>query len=315
MSKINRGYQSLFEYLADRDFPLMRWIDQTLYADEVKRLKNPSMPYGRRWNPKPYDDNQQIIGSFQPLADMLKDTVDTFKPYKSAYQIKQDFRQPIRGLGNIVRGVANLVGAPLVFIGNTFRYLFFSHSLQDFSYNMRLNFLRSSSWLLDGISSLIRGITQIATTPLTWLIKMPLRGLITLFKGRPNFENGSGVRRLIREGNEAINDRSGVRMAGIRYELHRKFQRAIQQKQKKGISREQEQKLFHAEGSSFDDEGFKYIDWYLFGMSMDNEKAARSYLALFNLNKQLQDFSEDGKEKYPKISKIDWDAKKQNLAP
>jgi hypothetical protein len=39
--------------------------------------------------------------------------------------------------------------------------------------------------ILDGISSIIRGATQIISTPLTWCLRMPLRGLITAVKGYP----------------------------------------------------------------------------------------------------------------------------------
>lgn len=241
MPKINRGYQSLYEYLAAKDFPFIRWIDKRWYPEEVARMQDESAwsndpasyPY-RRWNPEG-DGSVQIVGSFQPLADMLKDAVDTFKPYKAGYQAKRDYFQPLRGLGNIARGMASLLCAPLVFLVNTVK----SYSSPDratFFQNMKLNFSRTTSWMLDGIASLIRGVTQIATTPLTWLIKMPLRGLITLFKGRPLFEERASVQRLVQEGNRAVNDTDNILAVRISNELARKFKKGVlQRKQKTNI--------------------------------------------------------------------------------
>lgn len=42
--------------------------------------------------------------------------VDTFKPYKSGFYVWRDILQPLRGLGNIIKGAAYLIAAPLLFL-------------------------------------------------------------------------------------------------------------------------------------------------------------------------------------------------------
>ncbi|MBA2653938.1 MAG: hypothetical protein H0U71_02585 [Gammaproteobacteria bacterium] len=139
----------------------------------------------------PRDTNKlsfYILGGFNPLLAMRKDFVDTFKPYKSRFYIARDFLQPFRGIGNILKGVFNILVSPVLFLANTFRYAYRAiaeRSLNLFANNMAMNFARTGGGILDGITSLIRGVGQLVTTPLTWLIRMPLRGIITGVKGMP----------------------------------------------------------------------------------------------------------------------------------
>lgn len=129
-----------------------------------------------------------FLGGLNPLLAMGKDFVDTFKPYKSGYYVQRDFLQPLRGLGNIVRGVFNIVATPLMFLVNTVRYAAMAiqqKSFALFTENMALGSIKAGGGLLDGVSSIIRGATQLISTPLTWLLRMPLRGAITVIKGKP----------------------------------------------------------------------------------------------------------------------------------
>jgi uncharacterized membrane protein len=129
-----------------------------------------------------------FLGGLNPLLSMGKDFVDTFKPYKSAYYVQKDLLQPLRGLGNIVRGVFNIIATPLIFLVNTVRYAAIAIQQRSFSLfteNMALGSIKAGGGLLDGVSSIIRGATQLISTPLTWLIRMPLRGAITAIKGKP----------------------------------------------------------------------------------------------------------------------------------
>lgn len=275
MPKINKGYQSLFEYFVVKDYPFARWLDERLYSDENSRLKYLSnAPYGRRWNPNPHR-GQQILGGLQPIADMGKDFIDTFKPYKAGYHVKRDFLQPLRGVGNIAKGVANLICVSPLFLGNTVRYAFISGSVANFASNMRLNFERTASWLLDGVSSLIRGVTQVVATPLTWLIKMPLRGLITAIKGAPQITQNHGMQCLVADGKNAVQEGEVIHLDCVRHELHRKFKKAINRGQKTNIPSKQEEELFNRQY-------FKYGRSYEYPLREDRAIAALQYIGLFS---------------------------------
>ncbi len=140
----------------------------------------------------------QMKGAFQPLRDMLKDVVDTFKPYRSVWFVKRDARQPIDGLENILKGIFELIVSPLLFLLCPIYYAFRAESLKDYGAKVGTLWLQSLSWFIHGVLSVLRGATQIAATPLTWLIKIPLRGLNTLIRSllEESFavENNPGVR-------------------------------------------------------------------------------------------------------------------------
>lgn len=128
-----------------------------------------------------------LWGGLNPLLGMKKDLIDTLKPYKSNFYVFKDLLQLVSGIGNTIKGVFNCVFSPLIFLVNIFRYAYIAireKSFRLFTYNLALSSIKLGGGLLDGLSSLIRGASQIVTTPLTWLIKMPLRGLITVINGK-----------------------------------------------------------------------------------------------------------------------------------
>lgn len=51
----------------------------------------------------------------------------------------------------------------------------------------KLGCTKSFGGILEGISSLTRGVTQVITTPLTWFLKMPTRVVMSVFRGMPTF--------------------------------------------------------------------------------------------------------------------------------
>ncbi|MCX7116185.1 MAG: hypothetical protein NTW08_09825 [Gammaproteobacteria bacterium] len=115
----------------------------------------------------------------------MKDIKDTFKPYKTNSQLWRDlFKQPFYGLGNTIRGVVGLVLSPFIFLAAIISIPFVKDKTHLFKF-AGLTFAASAF-------AIFRGITQIAATPLTWL-RIPLRALITYFKGRPNIEDNKGL--------------------------------------------------------------------------------------------------------------------------
>lgn len=123
----------------------------------------------------------QLSGMLQPLVKMKKDLTDTFEPYYTLKKHTKDCLQPINGVKNILSGVCNLlVGVTFITIEVAFLPLSLC-SLED-----RLEWLSSViyplTWIVRGVLDIFRGITQLIFTPLVYLIKIPLRWLITNHK-------------------------------------------------------------------------------------------------------------------------------------
>lgn len=230
MIRINQGYQSLFDYLVNEHFPLTEWINEFFYRGEAGR---------KRWNPHPHN-YQQITGAFQPLADMIKDAVDTFKPYKTEYHITRDATQPLRGIGNFIRGILLFPCTPMVFIGVFIKDIFQATSVKDFAIRTGQNLVRSFSWLLDGVSSLIRGSTQIVFAPAAY-IKLIFRCIISPFYDYPPIEGNSGIQKLFKAGKAETNP---DKLDDIRRELHRKYVKSINGSQASNIPEDREKGLY-----------------------------------------------------------------------
>ncbi len=214
--RINRSYYSFLEYLMRKRFPFAEKFYQYFCPEDYAWSKlNGDYFYSRgRWDldafPEvpasvPWVRLWQVLGGLQPIVDVGKDFIDTFKPYKSIYHIKRDFMQPISGIGNIAKGIVNLIGAPIYFVFELVNWNIVSSTPLNL-YTAAWFGVRALSWLLEGAFSLARGITQIAATPLTWFIKMPVRELVTLIKGAPKMEENKGIQRLVADGKRAIEE-------------------------------------------------------------------------------------------------------------
>ena len=192
VKRIDTGYASPYEFLASK-------------FDLILKVYN---LYGKI-DPSIYDSNSdesdlhpilnQLIGGFQPIASMVTDFQDTFRPYQTKKDIVMDLIQPVCGVGNILKGITSIILIPFLFIGNTIRYAFISKSLSEFGKFMLINLTRSTSWVIDGLLSILRGALQIASSPLTWLIRMPLRGIITATNGWMDLSETEVVDRLVNQ--------------------------------------------------------------------------------------------------------------------
>jgi len=281
MRQIKRN-EFLIEYLVIRNFPFARSFYERFYPKENRQLKaynRDFISYREPWEPNfPFN---QIPGGLEPVLGMTKDFVDTFKPYKSWNYVGRDLIQPLSGIGNIAKGLANTVGSILLFLANTIRYALISGDYNHFKKNMFLNFARTTSWLLDGVSNLVRGITQIIATPLTWLIKIPLRGLITTIKGVRKLEEDPSIQRLVAEGEEAIREPDIAQIDCIRHELHRKFEKAMDKGRSTNITS-------YIEQSKFQNQHFKYGRCYEYPLRPDRKEAASQYLGIFSTDVKKQ---------------------------
>lgn len=111
---------------------------------------------------------------------MWKDLKATTKPYRSNKPVLNDGLQPLYGLANLLKGCIYLALILPLFLFNLFRYATRVNSFRKWvDLALIYNGTRIFSWFIDGVLSILRGVIQLATTPLTWFIKMPLRGIIT----------------------------------------------------------------------------------------------------------------------------------------
>lgn len=263
MKKINNGYLSLFEHLVNKDFLFAAAIDKKLYPLEHANLISDQVPYDRRFNETPKDPLlDQFLGALQPLASIANDFQYTFSPYKSRWEFLKDLVQPLRGLCHILQGLANLAGAILFFLVETGKDIFTSNSL---IYDSLINLLVAASWFIDGLSSLVRGFTQIVVTPLTWILRIPLRGLITRIKGTPDVSESEDIQRLVKLGDEVMDNYNILnnrhQIDNIKYRLHEEYQKALSRGQHSNIAPQRELELFN--GAISEKNGVFYTDRYL----------------------------------------------------
>jgi hypothetical protein len=152
----------------------------------------------------------QIKGSFQPLADMKKDLVDTFKPYRSDWYAERDVKQPLAGLFNFFKGIGYILGSLLLFIALPIYSIPQKNRPEGVGYFFALGgrYVCALSWFIDGVLSVVRSATQLVTTPLTWWIKIPLRKGITSFVSKKDdllIENRETIQKIV-NGANLLND-------------------------------------------------------------------------------------------------------------
>jgi hypothetical protein len=161
------------------------------------------------------------------LLKIKKLFVDYGKPYKSLAQLKQDFRQPMVGLNHVFIGFLKIIASILI-----------------------LNFKQFS----DGVFTVLRGILEIATTPLAWIIKPITRGLASLIRGQPKIENNTGLRKVVQSGicllgnkqTEPLSPKEIYDFLAICNDLHRKFDKSIKRAQPTEIDQLKEHTAYSA---------------------------------------------------------------------
>lgn len=318
MPKINKEYTSLFEYLATRDVPILSFIssklDKAFWPEEHKRATESaatsatSAPYGRRLSFRKRNTPNFIKGAFQPFADIVKDFSDTYKPYKSTYHAMRDLIQPVRGVGNIASGCANIVLPPFLYVYNALFYAVGNAVnpgrdgfLKNYMRDMQLNTERTSSWITEGYARLFRGTTQIITTPLVLVVKLPLRALITLGFGRPKIEDSKRIAELVEKGRDIINSNDDSINAekvknfdAIRHELHRKYSKGIKRGQQTKINKNEEDQAFNKQSYKYN-VGRQWgrgtnVHYYNAGFNAQQKNNAKEYLDLFTKNSNKSAF-------------------------
>lgn len=244
-----------------------RYQHQIIF-DVMNALFDFTHSFHKLFQSRPYNHNNfrllrkiDLLGALQAFANMKKDFTDTFKPYKGSYQQTHEMLQPIYGIGNFLKGaVVILYGVALLA-----ELLIFSLIHIDYWF---LNGDQSSRWpsfkdillvrliiILDGVANVIRGITQIAFTPFTYFIKMPLRGILSLFKEPPLAEQNKSLSGYIDElmacFNDKPKDRDYIYIVYLLQAIDAKFQKSVNRDQKTLVCPHEEFKLMLSLYDSF----------------------------------------------------------------
>ncbi len=150
-------------------------------------------------------------GSFQPIVDIGNDFKKTFTRYKSSAHLYRDVFVLFIGIKNIMKGLSYGVICLPFLIYSIFRFdeLFTGpqgwHGLSPRDkYLLRLS--TAAAWCFKGPMEIVRGGIQIISTPLTYLIRLPLRYFLGKGKDYPDAIDNPGVQRII----AVLNDPSQI---------------------------------------------------------------------------------------------------------
>lgn len=188
MAKYSSTYSTVLRY-APLSF-LTYWLQPFLYP------MNQNRDYTPFWT-------TQFSNAFYPWLDIGQDFTETFKRYRAPKTngFFSNLFQPLFGIGNVLKGLLLLtvlaINIPFALLGTVFKLLLTpilllpkinmgflgiyksDNYLKVMSRDIQYKYGVMISSLIDGINQLIRGASQILFTPLTWLLKMPLRGILS----------------------------------------------------------------------------------------------------------------------------------------
>lgn len=234
----NHNLRRFFQ--SDRDKRLR--FEAKLQSDykEATQLIDPALPY-RRFSRKSVVA-RQFYGAIQPLADMYKDFTLS-APYKTWPMGWRDFL-PVRifwGAVNMTKGGLILAAIPVVLTLSIILNLpFLRKGPLTYLGQVGRSIGYASSWALDGVSHLIRGVTEVAFSPLT-TFRM-------LFRseggggGWHNMQHNQGYLQVLAEARESAKklkteDQSiPAPLFATLYELHRKVEKSKERCQDLGFN-------------------------------------------------------------------------------
>jgi hypothetical protein len=250
IKKINRGTYSVFEALSS--FSPIAWIHKKLYPNAHPRWR------AHDFNGAPPHIGHIFFGALQPFVDMAKDAADSVDKYKSKSHVAWDALQLLRGIGNILKGLATIVAIPFMIIILPIIFAMYNKYLEkqgkasEKISKMRMfknTFASLFIWAIAGASSVVRGLSQIIFTPLSW-VKMLVRGIRTGAEGYQKLQDDRGIRNLVEdaekipEPDETVHlgedletkerslqqqEQIAVRLRSINSELKRKAKKAVRQ--------------------------------------------------------------------------------------
>jgi len=194
--------------------PMERWLGILFLFNRATSIDYQSLSSNLL---KPHSINlpyirEQLLGGLRPLLAMHYGLTTTTRTYRSIAEVGHDFSQPIRGIKNLLIGIAHLAITPLWLVTAITLSPFVSayHSLRRANLRRRGDYvslqpddsepvdsdinnatwhkatwhrmksatIASVSWILLGLTSTLRGATQLLTTPLTYALRIPFRLLL-----------------------------------------------------------------------------------------------------------------------------------------
>jgi len=193
---------------------------------------------------RPFNDTSTAL----IFLDIVKDAVDTFKPYKTQQHRARDLEQFYAGLKHalkavvfilisalwLIAGLSYFIVAPIL---GTIKYLSripdadsTSVTLLSEITNAYLNSIQMMSASIEtfvgSLAQTLRGITQMITAPLT-LLRIPLRDYLSPGRPEQKFQDRKSIQRLLAEADSIMataqdNPDATAHMHPILEELYRK---------------------------------------------------------------------------------------------
>lgn len=191
-------------------------LDEVIHDYFNVFLRDPEPENNATWRPYPHRSHKPIhLGQWESVpvtftvSRTLKIFIDIFKPYKSREQFYQDLRTPLAGINNFFVGIAKIVAG------------IFTLSLPAFA---------------DGVARTIRGAIEIATFPISWVVKPLFRGLITAVLGSPKIESNTGIQKLAHYGEQELSTKNMFELLAVCNDIHRKFNKSMQKGQSSDLA-------------------------------------------------------------------------------
>ncbi len=151
--------------------------------------------------------------------EVKKYLVNTLTPYRDAKQFRLAIYQPLRGLTNLF--LAFLCMLITIILSLTMPLSHYSNK-KIAAKNLFIDNTKHTTKLI------ILGLSQLITTPLTWLIQIPLRSLCNFQnRGWAGVELGYHMQRIVSEAERAIEQQDKAAIVTTIGLLHKKFQRNI----------------------------------------------------------------------------------------
>ena len=172
------------------------------------------------------------------LADMAKDGLDTFTPYKTARHRRRDLLQGFYGLKNTMVGVIFVCFASWVFVANLcFRTVpsLFRQGFRPFLSKIKNDFYGLGIDLFGAFTQTLRGVTQIATWPLS-ILRSSWRSVLSRNKEWQNFQDRKSVVSLVKKADSVMQLNSPGSVGSMRNIIDSLAKKALDNEEKKQAS-------------------------------------------------------------------------------
>lgn len=200
-----------------------------------------SNPYPHRKNYWMPVLNATPLPISERLAEINKHFSKFFKAYKSIDYFTKDLLQPFTAIKNIIYGTVKIAFALPVLIIVSIVNVFTNRTWGDAFNQIKRNFFASLSRIVDGFFQIIQGGILAVTSPLL-PIKIGVNSILTLSKDTPKIETNPGMKRLIESTEQP--GLSNDKMNALCIDMHRKFEKGLNKKQKTEIEPEVERQAF-----------------------------------------------------------------------